>query len=70
MFFFINEKSIANYADDTYATNKQLDTLINVLEENTSTLVTWFKCNYFLMNADKYKLQITRLSRITLLKYS
>ena len=35
IFFFINEESIANYADDNtvYAINNQIDTLINILEE-------------------------------------
>ena len=42
IFFFINEESIANYADDNtvhHATNNQIDALINTLEEDTSILI-------------------------------
>ena len=61
IFFFINEESIANYADDNtvYAINNQIDTLINILEEDTTILINWFMLNYFKMNADKCKLLVT-----------
>ena len=61
IFFFINEESIANYADDNtvHARNNQIDTLINTLEEVTSILKNWLMLNYFIMNAEKCKLLVT-----------
>ena len=61
IFFFINESTLANYADDNtpYAVNPNLDALINSLIKDTSTLIKWFDNNYFKMNTDKCHLLIT-----------
>ena len=62
IFFFTTEK-LANYADDNtpYVTSKNIDTLLHNLGRETSTLVKWFKDNYFKMNPDKCHLLVTNL---------
>ena len=61
IFFFINESTLTNYADDNtpYAVNPNLDALINSLIKDTTTLIQWFDNNYFKMNTDKCHLLIT-----------
>ena len=61
IFFFINETSLTNYADDNtpYAINSNVDTLISTLENDTKTLIEWFNDNYFKMNSDKCHLLVT-----------
>ena len=61
MFFFIDESTLTNYADDNtpYAINPNLDALVNSLIKDTSTLIKWFDNNYFKMNTDKCHLLIT-----------
>ena len=58
IFYFVNEKCFANYADDNtpYAIDKNIDTVLNALKNDTTTLIGWFNDNYFKMNADKCKL--------------
>ena len=60
LFYFVNG-DIANYADDNtpYATEKKVDSLIHILENNALELRTWFHDNYLKMNADKCKLLVT-----------
>ena len=61
IFFFVDEKNLANYADDNtpFATNLQLNTLLKNLETDTSILVKWFKDNYFKLNPNKCHLLVT-----------
>ena len=54
IFYFVNEKCFANYADDN-----NIDTVLNALKNHTSSLIGWFNDNYFKMNADKCKLFIS-----------
>ena len=55
IFFFIEESSIANYADDNtpYATGKNLDELLKNLEKETYVVLKWFKLNEMKSNDDK-----------------
>ena len=64
IFYFINEKQLANYADDntSFATNLHLNTLLQNLETDTDILVQWFKDNYFKLNPDKCHLLVTNHS--------
>ena len=50
-----------NYADDNtpYAIANDTLSLLNILEKNVEILTTWFKNNYFKMNADKCKLLVS-----------
>ena len=55
MFFFIEKTDIANYADDNtqYATDTHLDDLLNLLVNETSIVINWFKINEMKANNDK-----------------
>ena len=61
MFFIVDERKLANYADDTtpYAIESNIETILNSLGNDTSILIKWFNDNYFKMNANKCHLLIT-----------
>ena len=61
LFYFAEEMGITNYADDNipYATAEDTVLLLNILEKNVEVLTTWFKNNYFKLNADKCKLLVS-----------
>ena len=61
IFLFTPDIDITNYADDTtpHATDKNIDRLLHVLEENTNDIVNWFQNNYMKSNEDKNYLIIT-----------
>ena len=61
IFYFVNENSLTNYADDNtpYAIHKTTDNVINNLQNDTNILIKWFTNNYLKMNADKCHLLIT-----------
>ena len=63
IFYFVNG-NIANYADDNtpYAIEKNVDSLIQILENNALELRTWFHDNYLKMNSNKCKLLVTNHS--------
>ena len=67
LFYFLEDASIANYADDNtpYLTNKTLEILIRNLEKETGTLYNWFICNCFRPNDDKSKLLVTNESPVS-----
>ena len=62
IFFFVNENNLTNYADDNtpYSIDSNVDEIINNLVNDTSTLIKWFNDNYFIMNADKCHLLVTK----------
>ena len=61
IFFFIAEK-LANYADDNtpHAIRKDIHTLLQSLDNETSILIKWFHDNYFKMNPEKCHLLVTK----------
>ena len=61
VFYFVNEIDLTNYADDNTPNiiEKDIDSLVNMLEENISVLMKWFHNNYLVMNADKSHLLVT-----------
>ena len=61
IFFIVDERKLANYADDTtpYAIESDIETILNNLGNDTSILIKWFNDNYFKMNANKCHLLIT-----------
>ena len=67
LFYFLEDASIANYADDNtpYLTNKTLEILVNNLEKETNTLYDWFISNHFRPNDDKSKLLVTTESQVS-----
>ena len=65
MFYFLTKSDIANYADDTtpFTVNKYMDSLLDVLENDTDTLINWFRENYLKLNADKCHLIVSNHSK-------
>ena len=61
IFFFVDEKDLANYADDNtpYAIDSDINSLIGTLENDATILIKWFHDNYLKMNSDKCHLLIT-----------
>ena len=61
IFFFINQSSLANYADDNtlYTMGKDIDDVLNTFLNNINILKDWFRNNYCLLNKDKCNLLIT-----------
>ena len=51
----IQDADICNYADDTtiYACDKNLDSVIARLENDSSTIIQWFADNFMKLNTDK-----------------
>ena len=60
IFYFINNTKIANYADDntTYSMDENVPNLLSILENETTTLLEWFKANEMKSNEDKCHLLI------------
>ena len=60
IFYFINNTKIANYADDntTYSMDENVPNLLNILENETTALLEWFKSNEMKSNEDKCHLLI------------
>ena len=60
IFYFINNTKIANYADDntTYSMDENVPNLLNILENETTALLEWFKANAMISNEDKCHLLI------------
>ena len=67
IFFFIRDVAVANYADDNtpYATNKNLNNLLDILEGDTSILINWFKINEMKLNEDKCHLIVANQHNIS-----
>ena len=61
IFYDINDCDIASYADDNtpYASSRNLDALINKVEESTDNLHQWFRNHQMKANADKCQLLVT-----------
>ena len=55
MFYFIKDSKIANYADDNtlYTVQENINRLLNILENETTIILDWFKKNEMKPNADK-----------------
>ena len=68
LFFIVNSKDIANYADDNtpYATANDIDGLIASLEEVSKSLFTLFDNNLMKSNADKCHLLVSSNEKVTI----
>ena len=68
MFFIVNSKDNANYADDNtpYATANDIDGLIASLEEVSKSLFTWFDNHLMKSNADKCHLLVSSNEKVTI----
>ena len=58
LLLFIKETDICNFANDTtlYACGKDLDTISNKLELETSTAIQWLNDNEIVANPSKFQL--------------
>ena len=57
IFYFINDSSLYNYADDntlSYVSN-DVDTLVSTLEKDSLILIDWFTSNQMKANPDKFQ---------------
>ena len=61
MFYFLEDFDIANYADDStpYSADKNLEFVINNLEESSSILFKWLHYNYMKVNTNKSHLLVS-----------
>ena len=66
IFFFLNKTSIANYADDntTHLIENDIITLLKILQDETSTVLNWFKLNEMKPNSDKCHLIVVNNKNI------
>ena len=55
MFYFLEDFDIANYADDStpYNADKNIEFVVNNLEQSSSILFKWLNNNYMKVNTDK-----------------
>ena len=55
IFYFTSGTEITNYADDTtpYTIKEDIESLIEILQNDMSIIIKWFQDNYFKLNADK-----------------
>ena len=55
IFFFTNDSTLANYADDNavYSVKDTYEELLNTLQTETSQLINWFQVNEMKSNEDK-----------------
>ena len=60
-FYFTEEGTLANFADDNtpHSVGEDIDSVLNNLSNDANTLIKWFEDNYFVMNPDKCKLLVT-----------
>ena len=68
IFWFTPDIQIANYADDStaYATSKDIESLLDILQKNTEILMQWFKENYMKSNNDKCHMLISSPDDVTI----
>ena len=66
-FFFLEDFDIANYADDStpYNVNKNIEFVVNNLEQSSSILFKWLNGNYMKVNTDKSHLLVSGNVRAT-----
>ena len=63
MFHFLKDFDIANYADDStpYNVNKNIEFVVNNLEQSLSILFKWLSDNYMEVNTDKSHLLVSEI---------
>jgi len=68
IFFFLNKTKITNYADDNtvYATNNNLEGLLETLQEETTEILKWFQINEMKPNDDKCHLIVANTNNVNI----
>ena len=61
IFLFMTKSNMANYADDNtpYSCDKNIETVVHKLQEDSEVLMKYFKNNYFRGNPDKFHLLLS-----------
>ena len=61
IFYIIKDVNIANFADDNspFIFNKSITEVLNLLEEDSNKLYSWYELNCLKPNADKYHLLLS-----------
>ena len=61
LFYLTEMTQVCNFADDTtfYVCDKDLSTLINILEHDAAVAVEWFENNFMKLNQDKRHLLVS-----------
>ena len=67
MFYFIKDTNSANYADDStlYTVERNMEDLPNTLENETSSILNWFRMNEMKPNDDKCHLIVTNQDSVS-----
>ena len=67
MFYFIKETKIANYADDNtvYTVDKNIQNLLQTLENETNLILDWFPTNEMKPNDDKCHLIVCNQEKLS-----
>jgi hypothetical protein len=71
IFYFIEHGTLYNYADDntfSYA-DQDYNTLINVLEKESSILIEWFNINCMQANTDKFQAMLFAIEIVNKKQY-
>ena len=60
IFYFLDKSRMANYADDNtiYSVDENVEKLLDLLKNETSTVLKWFKTNEMKSNSDKCHLLV------------
>ena len=60
LFLFINKAKLANFADDnTICSNSaEMETLLNILEKESKTVIKWFQQNQMIVNPDEFQAMV------------
>ena len=68
IFFFLRKTKIANYADDNtaYATDNNLEGLLETLQEETTEVLKWFQINEMKPNDDKCHLIVANTNNVNI----
>ena len=61
LFYLVESTNVCNFADDTtfYASDKDLNSLIDRLEHDSHLAIQWFENNYVKLNQDKCHLLVS-----------
>ena len=68
LYFFITKVSLHNYADDNIlsAYSSNLNSLIDILTEESQTTINWLKANHMIVNPKKFQAMLVSKRKNTI----
>ena len=68
LYFFITKASLRNYADDNTlsAYSSDLNSLIDILTEESQTTLNWLKANHMIVNPKKFQAMLVSKRKNTI----